>query len=144
MQKTTMLKKEETRNKEWYIIDATDLVLGKLAVIAANLLRGKGKSNFTPNVDCGDHLVIINTDKVRVTGNKGKNEFVYNHSQYLGGLRKRSYQEMIDKYSDELVENAIRNMLPKNKLSSQIFKKMHVFKKENHDHGAQKPTKITF
>lgn len=143
MQKTTMLKNEETKNKQWFIIDASGIVLGKLAVIAANVLRGKNKPSFTPNVDCGDHLIIINTDKIVVTGNKGKNEFKYNHSQFLGGLRQRSYQEMIDKYSDEFVENAIRNMLPKNKLSSQIFKKMHVFKKEDHDHTAQKPIKIT-
>lgn len=139
MQKTTMLKKEETKDKKWYLIDATDLVLGRLAVIAANVLRGKEKPTFTPNVDCGDYLVIVNTDKILVTGNKKDNEYVYNHSQYIGGLTKRSYREMIDKYSDELVRDAIKNMLPKNKLSSKIIQKLHTFKNSGHPHEAQKP-----
>ena len=91
MQKTTMAKKEVVqKNRKWYVIDATGVVLGKLAVKAADILRGKNKPTFTPNVDCGDNLIIINTDKVVLTGNKTTKEFRYNHSGYIGGLRKRS------------------------------------------------------
>ncbi len=140
MQKTTMLKKEQAmENKKWYIIDATDLVLGRLSTNVANLLRGKNKTSFTPNVDCGDYVVIINTDKIKLTGNKLENENKYNHSGYIGGLRVRSYRTMKEKYSDELVRNAIKNMLPKNKLSNQIITKLHLYKNDAHNHQAQKP-----
>lgn len=140
MQKTTMLKKEQAMaNKKWYIIDATDLVLGRLSTNVANLLRGKNKTSFTPNVDCGDYVVIINTDKIKLTGNKLENENKYNHSGYIGGLRVRSYRTMKEKYSDELVRNAIKNMLPKNKLSNQIITKLHLYKNDAHNHQAQKP-----
>ena len=140
MQKTTMLKKEQAMaNKKWYIIDATDLVLGRLSTNVANLLRGKNKTSFTPNVDCGDYVVIINTDKIKLTGNKLENENKYNHSGYIGGLRVRSYRTMKEKYSDELVRNSIKNMLPKNKLSNQIITKLHVYKNDTHNHQAQKP-----
>ena len=140
MQKTTMLKKEQAMaNKKWYIIDATDLVLGRLSTNVANLLRGKNKTSFTPNVDCGDYVVIINTDKIKLTGNKLENENKYNHSGYIGGLRVRSYRTMKEKYSDELVRNSIKNMLPKNKLSNQIITKLHLYKNETHNHQVQKP-----
>ena len=139
MQKTTMLKKEQAMaNKKWYIIDATDLVLGRLSTNVANLLRGKNKTSFTPNVDCGDYVVIINTDKIKLTGNKLENENKYNHSGYIGGLRVRSYRTMKEKYSDELVRNSIKNMLPKNKLSNQIITKLHLYKNDSHNHQAQK------
>ncbi|MGL4617403.1 MAG: 50S ribosomal protein L13 [Mycoplasmoidaceae bacterium] len=140
MQKTTMLKKEQAmENKKWYIIDATDLILGRLSTNVANLLRGKNKTSFTPNVDCGDYVIIINTDKIKLTGNKLENEKKYNHSGYIGGLRVRSLKTMKEKYSDELVKNAIKNMLPKNKLSNQIISKLHLYKNDVHNHQAQKP-----
>lgn len=143
MQKTTMLKKEEAaKNRKWLLVDATDLILGRLAVEAANILRGKNKPNFTLNVDCGDNLIIINTDKIKVSSNKDEREYRYNHSGYIGGLRKRSVKTMIEKYSDELVYDAIKNMLPKNRLSRQIIKKLHVYKNDKHDHEAQKPETI--
>lgn len=143
MQKTTMIKKEQMLNKrKWYIIDATNVILGKLAVVAANILRGKNKPIFTPNVDCGDNLIIINCNKVIVTGNKATNEFRYNHSGYIGGLRKRSVKEMINKYSDELVLLAIKGMLPKNRLSNKIILKLHLHKDEGKDYSKQKPITI--
>ena len=143
MQKTTMLKKETAASKrQWYLIDASGVVLGKLAVEAANIIRGKNKPNFTPNVDCGDNLIIINTDKVKVTGNKASKEFRYNHSGYIGGIRKRSVKEMIAKYSDELVTIAIKGMLPKNRLAEKIIKKLHVYKDAGKDHSKQKPQTI--
>lgn len=143
MQKTTMLSKEKAAaNRVWYTIDASGVVLGKLAVAAADILRGKNKPNFTPNVDCGDNLIIINSDKIVVTGNKATKEFRYNHSGYIGGLRKRSVKEMIQKYSDELVVIAVKGMLPKNRLSEKIIKKLHVYKDAGKDHSKQKPKTI--
>lgn len=140
MQKTTFLKKEQTlKNKKWYIVDATDRILGKLAVEIANLLRGKNKADFTPNVDCGDYVIVINSDKVILSSNKSEREKWYSHSGYIGGLRVRKGEEMIEKYSDELVYNAIKGMLPKNRLSNQIIKKLHVYKTAEYPQKAQKP-----
>jgi len=143
MQKTTMLKKEAAvKARKWYVIDASGVVLGKLAVCAANILRGKNKPTFTPNVDCGDHVIIINTDKVIVTGNKALKENRYSHSGYIGGLRTRSVKEMIAKYSDELVFEAVKGMIPKNRLADSIIKKLHVYKDGGKDHSKQKPIAI--
>lgn len=140
MQKTTFLKNEQAlSNKKWYIIDATDKILGKLAVEVANLIRGKNKPDFTPNVDCGDFIIIINSDKITLSSDKKDREFWYNHSGYIGGLRKRSGKEMIEKYSDELILRSIKGMLPKNRLSNQLIKKVHIYKGAEHKHEAQKP-----
>lgn len=138
--KTTMLKKEvAAKNRVWYTIDASGVVLGKLAVVAADILRGKNKPTFTPNVDCGDYVIITNSNKVIVTANKADKEFRYTHSGYIGGIRKRSVREMIAKYSDELVTEAIRGMLPKNRLADKIIKKLYVYKDGGKDHSKQKP-----
>ncbi len=143
MQKVTMLKKETAaKNRVWYTIDASGVVLGKLAVVAADILRGKNKPTFTPNVDCGDYLIITNCNNVIVSSDKADREFRYSHSGYIGGIRKRSVREMIDKYSDELVEIAIKGMLPKNRLSQQIIKKLFVYKDGGKDHSKQKPKVI--
>lgn len=143
MQNTTMFKKQDAeKSRVWYTIDATGLVLGKLAVEAANILRGKNKPNFTVHVDCGDFLIITNSDKVILTSNKDEKEFWYSHSGFIGGLRKRSGKEMIEKYSIELVTGAIKGMLPKNKLSNQIINKLFVYKDSGKDHSAQKPVEI--
>ncbi|MGL4952091.1 MAG: 50S ribosomal protein L13 [Mycoplasma sp.] len=143
MQKTTMVTKEAaSASRKWFIIDATDLVLGKLSVKVADTLRGKNKAIWTPHVDCGDHVIIINASKVILTGNKTKNEFWHTHSHYMGGLRKRSGKEMIEKYSEELITNAVRRMLPKNRLSRQIITKLHVYPNANHKHEAQTPVEM--
>ncbi|MCF0217704.1 MAG: 50S ribosomal protein L13 [Malacoplasma sp.] len=143
MQKTTFVKKETAlNNRKWYLIDATDLVLGKLAVSAANLLRGKNKVDFTPNVDCGDYLVIINSDKVALTSDKAEKEIWYTHSGYIGGLKAKSGKEMLAKYSNKLVYDAIKGMLPKNTLSRYIIKKLFVYKDANHQQKAQKPIEL--
>ena len=127
MQKSTMLKKEEAlAARKWYIIDASNAVVGKLAVQVANLLRGKNKASFTPNVDCGDYVIVYNTDKMVLTGNKLENEKWYNHSQYIGGLRTRDGKTMLSNYSDELLETAVKGMLPKNRLSNRIITKLHI------------------
>lgn len=140
MQKTTFIKNEDAlKNKKWYIIDASDKILGRLAVEVANILRGKNKPDFTPNVDCGDYVVIINSDKIILSSNKDEREKWYTHSGYIGGLRERTGKVMISKYSDELVREAIKGMLPKNRLSRTLIKKLHVYKNENHKQEAQKP-----
>ncbi|MGL4948428.1 MAG: 50S ribosomal protein L13 [Mycoplasma sp.] len=143
MQKTTMVTKEAaSASRKWFIIDATDLVLGKLSVKVADTLRGKNKPIWTPHIDCGDHVIIINASKVILTGNKAKNEFWHTHSHYMGGLRRRSGKEMIEKYSEELITNAVRRMLPKNKLSRQMITKLHIYSNANHKHEAQMPVEL--
>ena len=123
----------------WYVIDATDVVLGRLAVAAANLLRGKHKPTFTPNVDGGDFVIVINADKVAISGDKLQNKFAYRHSGYPGGLRSRSIGDLMQKHPDRVVEKAIVGMLPKNKLGRQIQKKLRVYAGPEHPHTAQQP-----
>ena len=125
--------------RAWHVIDATDVVLGRLATHAATLLRGKHKPTFAPHVDTGDFVVIINAEKIAVSGNKRDGKFVYNHSGYPGGLRQRSVGEMIDKHPDRLVEKAIKGMLPKNRLGRAMSKKLKVYAGPAHPHTAQQP-----
>lgn len=140
MQKSTMLKKEAAASsRQWFVIDATDMILGRLSVKAADILRGKNKPNFTPNVDGGDYVVIINANKIKLSGNKAQNEKWYNHSHYMGGLRERTGAEMIAKYPVELVERSVKGMLPKNKLARRIITKMFVYAGSEHPHTAQNP-----
>jgi large subunit ribosomal protein L13 len=126
-------------HRAWHVIDATDVVLGRLATHAATLLRGKHKPTFAPHMDTGDFVVIINAEKIAVSGNKRTDKFVYRHSGYPGGLRKRSVGEMIEKHPDRLVEKAITGMLPKNKLGRAMSKKLKVYAGPEHPHAAQKP-----
>ncbi|MBP2476194.1 large subunit ribosomal protein L13 [Crossiella equi] len=125
--------------RTWHVIDAQDLVLGRLATHAATLLRGKHKPTYAPHVDTGDFVIVINADKVALTGHKRDQEFVYRHSGYPGGLRKRSFGEMIDKHPTKLVEKTIKGMLPKNKLGRAMGKKLKVYAGEAHPHAAQQP-----
>ena len=124
----------------WHVIDATDVVLGRLAAQAATLLRGKHKPMYAPHMDTGDFVVIVNAEKVAVTGNKRADKFIYRHSGYPGGLRQRSVGEMLDKQPDRLVEKAIKGMLPKNRLGRAMGKKLKVYAGPEHPHAAQKPT----
>jgi large subunit ribosomal protein L13 len=124
----------------WHVIDATDVVLGRLAAQAATLLRGKHKPMYAPHMDTGDFVVVVNAEKVAVTGNKRADKFVYRHSGYPGGLRQRSVGEMLDKQPDRLVEKAIKGMLPKNRLGRAMGKKLKVYAGPEHPHAAQKPT----
>ena len=140
--KTFMLKKEEVEHK-WYVIDAEGKPLGKVAALAAYVLRGKNKPTMTLNVDCGDYVIVYNTDKIILTGNKLEDEFWYSHSQYIGGLRKRDGKTMLNKYSDELLELAVKGMLPKNRLSRRIITKLHIYKKEvTKNYEAHHPIKV--
>ncbi|NMI00410.1 50S ribosomal protein L13 [Pseudonocardia acidicola] len=126
-------------NRAWHVIDATDVVLGRLATHAATLLRGKHKPTYAPHIDTGDFVVIVNAEKIAVSGNKRDDKFVYRHSGYPGGLRQRSVGEMIEKHPDRLVEKAIKGMLPKNRLGRAMAKKLKVYAGPSHPHAAQKP-----
>ncbi len=125
--------------KKWYVIDATDVVLGRLAVQAATLLRGKHKPTFAPHVDTGDFVIIINADKVALTGDKAEKKFAYSHSGYPGGLRAVSYSSLIATRPNRAVEKAIAGMLPKNKLGRAQLKKLKVYAGPEHPHAAQQP-----
>jgi large subunit ribosomal protein L13 len=133
-----MQKKEEVTRK-WYIIDAKDNNLGRLASKAATVLRGKHKVTYTPHIDGGDNVIIINASKVNLTGDKLEKKMYYNHSGYPGGLRKRSAKVMREKYPIEMLERAIKGMLPKGRLGRQMYKKLFVYANEEHPHMAQKP-----
>ena len=139
--KTFMLKKEEVEHK-WFVIDAENESLGKVATLAAVVLKGKHKPTFTPHVDCGDNVIIINAEKANLTGNKLDNKMYYNHSGYPGGLRERTGRTMKEKYPVEMVERAIKGMLPKGRLGRQMFTKLFVYTGPEHKHEAQKPEKL--
>ena len=136
--KTFMLRKEDVEHK-WYVIDAEGKTLGKVAATAAFVLRGKNKPTFTPHVACGDNVIIINAEKVVLTGNKLEDKMYYNHSGYPGVLRERNAKTMIEKYPEEMVERAIKGMLPHNALGRAMGKKLFVYAGADHKHEAQKP-----
>ena len=136
---TSYMQKKETVERKWYVIDAEGKSLGRVAALAATYLRGKHKPTYTPHIDCGDNIIIINAQKVNLTGNKLEDKMYYNHSQYVGGLRERTAKTMIEKYPVEMMERAIKGMLPHNRLGRQMYKKLFVYATEEHKHAAQKP-----
>ena len=136
---TTFMQKKAEVERKWYIIDATDLPLGRVASKAAHILRGKHKVTFTPHVDCGDYVIILNASNVKLTGNKLTDKMYYNHSGYTGGLRIRSAKEMKERYPEEMIERAVKGMLPKGRLGRQMYKKLFVYAGNEHPHTAQKP-----
>jgi large subunit ribosomal protein L13 len=125
--------------RAWHVIDATDVVLGRLATHAATLLRGKHKPTYAPHMDTGDFVIIVNAEKIAVSGTKRDDKFVYRHSGFPGGLKQRTVGEMIEKHPDRLVEKAIKGMLPKNRLGRAMAKKLKVYAGPEHPHAAQKP-----
>ena len=133
------MQKKETVDRKWYVIDAAGKPLGRVATLAATYLRGKHKPTYTPHIDCGDNIIIINVEKVVLTGNKEDKKIYYNHSMYQGGLRERTAKEMRDRYPEEMMERAVKGMLPHNRLGRQMYKKLFVYAGENHKHEAQKP-----
>jgi large subunit ribosomal protein L13 len=137
--KTFMAKDATRAEAKWYIVDATDVVLGRLASQVANVLRGKHKPTFTPNADTGDYVIVINADKVKLTGNKLEDKMYTYHTGYVGGLKQTPYKTMMEKKSDVVVYEAVKGMLPKSKLGKQMLKKLRVFKGAEHDHAAQQP-----
>ncbi len=138
----TVSANKATVSKEWVLIDAENLVLGRLASVVANILRGKHKPYFTPHVDCGDNVIIINAEKVKLTGKKLTDRIYLSHSGYPGGQRAQSPREFLEKYPERLVEKAVRGMLPKNKLGRALFRNLHVVVGPEHKHQAQQPKVI--
>ena len=138
----TFMQTKETVTRNWYVIDAKDIALGRVAAKAAAMLRGKHKVTYTPHIDCGDNIIIINADKVLLTGNKLEGKKYYNHSRYAGGLRTRTGKEMLENYPVEMVERAVKGMLPHNRLGRQMYKKLFVYAGSEHPHAAQQPKEI--
>ena len=136
---TSFMQKKETVDRKWYVIDAEGKSLGRVATLAATYLRGKHKPTYTPHVDCGDYIIIVNAQKVKLTGNKLENKMYYNHSMYTGGLRERNAKTMIEKYPVEMMERAVKGMLPHNRLGRQMYKKLFVYAGAGQKHEAQKP-----
>ena len=135
----TYMANAQTVERKWYVVDAAGVPLGRLATRVAHVLRGKHKPTFTPNVDTGDFVIVINTDKVILTGKKLENKFYRYHTGYIGGLKEISYKKMMAEKSDLAVYEAVKGMLPKNSLGRQMLKKLKVYKGAEHNHAAQKP-----
>ena len=140
---TFMAKKSDVK-REWFVIDAEGKNLGRVASKAAHILRGKHKAIFTPHVDCGDYVIIVNADKVNLTGNKLDAKMYYNHSGYPGGLRERTARVMREKYPEEMLERAVKGMLPKGRLGRAMGKKLFVYRGSEHKHQAQQPKNLEF
>ena len=138
----TFMQKKEAVDRKWYLIDANGLPLGRMATKVAHILRGKHKPTYTPHIDGGDFIIIVNADKVKLTGNKINNKMYYNHSGYPGGLRERNAKTMIESYPVEMVERAVKGMLPNGRLGRQMYKKLFVYAGTDHKHEAQKPESL--
>ena len=140
--KNSFMQKKETVERNWYVIDAEGVNLGRLATRVADVLRGKHKPTFTPHIDCGDFVIVVNASKVNLTGDKLDKKIYYNHSGYTGGLRERTARTMKEQYPVEMVERAVKGMLPKGRLGRQMYKKLFVYADSEHPHMAQKPEKM--
>ncbi|RLB33120.1 MAG: 50S ribosomal protein L13 [Deltaproteobacteria bacterium] len=138
----TYIAKESESTKKWYLVDAENRVLGRLATQIAMRLRGKHKPIFTPHADTGDFVVVVNADKIRMTGKKWDNKFYYRHSGYMGGLKETSAKKMLEKKPEYLLRHAVRGMLPKNSLGRRQLKKLKIFAGPEHTHQAQQPEKL--
>ena len=130
--------------RKWYVVDATGMTLGRLSSEVAKVLRGKNKPEFTPHCDCGDYVIVINAEKIAVTGKKLDQKKYYHHSDYVGGMKEQTLTEKVDKNPDQVIEIAVKGMLPKGPLGRQMYKKLHVYAGAEHAHAAQKPEVLTF
>ena len=140
--KTTVMAKSETVDRKWYVVDATDIPLGRVASQVAAVLRGKNKTIYTPHVDTGDYVIVINSDKMILTGNKLNDKKYFHHSGYPGGLKEVTYKDLMEKRSDFALEKAVKGMLPKNSLGKKMFGKLKVYKGSEHPHQAQQPVEL--
>ena len=138
----TFMQKKETVERKWYVIDAEGVALGRLATKVSTVLEGKHKPTYTPHIDCGDYVIVVNAEKVKLTGKKLTDKKYYNHSGYPGGLRERNAKTMIAQYPEEMVERAVRGMLPKGRLGREMGKKLFVYAGPDHKHAAQKPSEM--
>ncbi len=133
-----------TIEKKWYVVDATGYTLGRLASEVAKVLRGKNKPIYTPHIDCGDYVIVVNADKVKVTGKKLDQKIYYNHSGYVGGLKEITLRDLMAKKPEKVIELAVKGMLPKGLLGKSMLTKLHVYAGPEHEHAAQKPEVLTF
>ena len=133
-----------TIDRKWYVVDATDMTLGRLAAEVAKVLRGKNKPIFTPHIDTGDYVIVINAEKIAVTGKKLDQKIYYHHSDYVGGMKEATLREKLDKKPEEVIEHAVKGMLPKGPLGREMYKKLFVYAGSEHKHAAQKPEVLTF
>lgn len=140
----TFMASPATIDRKWYVVDATDMTLGRLASEVAKVLRGKNKPIFTPHIDCGDNVIVINAEKIKVTGKKMDQKVYYHHSDYVGGLKEATLREKLEKKPEQVIELAVKGMLPKGPLGRQMFTKLHVYAGPEHKHKAQKPEVLTF
>ena len=140
--RTTFMQTNESIERKWYIVDATDLVLGRMATDVAVVLKGKHKPTFTPHIDGGDYVIIVNAEKVALTGSKWSKKMYYRHSGYAGGLKTRTATEMLAKQPQKIVEQAIRGMLPKGKLGDDMYRRLYVYVGSEHPHAAQQPVSL--
>jgi large subunit ribosomal protein L13 len=135
----TYMANEQTIERKWFVVDATGQILGRLASEVAIVLRGKHKPTFTPHVDCGDYVIVINANKIELTGDKWEDKKYYTHSHYPGGLKTRTARVQLEQFPERLIELAVRGMLPKGKLGDQTYRKLFVYAENEHKHSAQKP-----
>ena len=140
----TYMANPDKIERKWYVVDADGCTLGRLASGVASVLRGKNKPQFTPHVDTGDYVIIVNADKIKVTGKKLEQKIYYNHSDYVGGMRETTLKEMLAKKPERVIELAVKGMLPKGPLGRTMIKKLHVYAGAEHAHQAQKPEALTF
>lgn len=134
----------ETIERKWYVVDAEGCTLGRLSAEIAKVLRGKNKPTYTPHVDTGDNVVVINAEKIKVTGKKLDQKVYYHHSDFIGGLKETTLREMLNKHPERVIEFAVKGMLPKGPLGRQMYTKLHVYAGAEHPHAAQKPETLTF
>ena len=140
----TYMANPDKIERKWYVVDAEGCTLGRLASGVASVLRGKNKPQFTPHVDTGDYVIVVNADKIKVTGKKMDQKIYYNHSDYVGGMKETTLKEMLAKHPERVVEYAVKGMLPKGPLGRQMYKKLFVYAGPDHKHAAQKPEVLTF
>ena len=140
----TFMASPATIDRKWYVVDATDMTLGRLASEVAKVLRGKNKAIFTPHMDCGDYVIVINAEKIKVTGKKLDQKIYYHHSDYVGGMKETTLKDKLAKKPEQVIELAVKGMLPKGPLGRQMYTKLHVYAGAEHAHAAQKPEVLTF
>ena len=140
----TFMASPSTIDRKWYVVDATGCTLGRLSSEVAKVLRGKNKAIFTPHIDTGDYVIVINADKIKVTGKKLDQKIYYHHSDYVGGMKETTLREMLNKKPERVIELAVKGMLPKGPLGRAMFNKLHVYAGPDHAHQAQKPEVLTF
>ena len=140
----TFMASPATIDRKWYVVDATGMTLGRLSSEIAKILRGKNKPIFTPHMDCGDYVIVVNAENIAVTGTKLDQKIYYRHSEYVGGMKETTLKEMLAKHPERVIEHAVKGMLPKGPLGREMYKKLFVYAGPDHKHAAQKPETLTF